>query len=156
MLSLRNLSSVLGTSAELSLPCLKFQTASIAHNGLHKHSLTKHFLTKHSLTNHLDPSDIGKRLTQQQSSILPNLSYYNVTDHRMKNEKLWPLQTTIWTHTKALADLNGKLKEFGQRLTPADREVEVMMATVEVLADKTEAWMSEVYEFGMNLEGQRD
>lgn len=74
----------------------------------------------------------------------------------MKNEKLWPLQTTIWTHTKALADLNGKLKEFGQRLTPADREVEVMMATVEVLADKTEAWMSEVYEFGMNLEGQRD
>ncbi|KAL9581766.1 MAG: hypothetical protein Q9212_003704 [Teloschistes hypoglaucus] len=102
-------------------------------------------------------------ISAKQSSILPNLSHYNVTDHRMKHEKLWPLQTIIWTHTNALVKLkeklNEKLQQFAKELTPADRETEVMkdsLATVEVLADKTEAWMSEVYEFGMSLDGQRD
>ncbi|KAL8641976.1 MAG: hypothetical protein Q9228_001293 [Teloschistes exilis] len=94
----------------------------------------------------------------RRSSILPDFSQYNVPDHPMKYEKLRPLQTIIGTHINALVIHNQRLKEFAKGLTAPDREAEVVkdgLATVEVLTDKTEAWVKEIYEFGINLEATR-
>lgn len=76
---------------------------------------------------------------------------------------LWHVHHIAWTHTITLVKLTENLRKFTKRLAAAAAaaggETEVVkdgLETVAVLADKTEEWMSEIYEFAMNLDERRD
>ncbi|KAL8665702.1 MAG: hypothetical protein Q9202_002012 [Teloschistes flavicans] len=100
---------------------------------------------------------------RRPSSVLAELEEAMKRDRRLKSEMLWHVHHIAWTHTITLVKLTENLRKFTKRLAAAAAaaggETEVVkdgMETVAVLADKTEEWMSEIYEFAMNLDERRD